>query len=55
MMFNLGSGYSLTEEEFQQELAKRRQNLHLTAGQTVIGCPLCATNRPAAAAANQQP
>ena len=54
MMFNLGQGYSLTEEEFQQELARRRENLHLTAGQTVIGCPLCATNRPATAT-NQQP
>jgi hypothetical protein len=54
MMFNLGQGFYLTEEEFQQELAKRRQRLNLTAGQTVIGCPLCATSRPAAAT-NQQP
>ena len=55
MMFNLGQGYYLTEEQFQQELAKRRKNLNLTAGQTVIGCPLCATKPPAAATANQQP
>lgn len=53
MMFNLGQGYSLTEEEFQQELAKRRQRLQLTAGQTVIGCPLCAVTQPAAAASQQ--
>lgn len=53
MMFNLGQGYSLTEEEFQQELAKRRQRLKLAPGQAVIGCPLCATSR-VGATANQQ-
>lgn len=54
MMFNLGLGYSLSEEEFQGELAKRRQRLQLRPGQAVIGCPLCATSRSANATAQQQ-
>lgn len=54
MMFNLGSGYSLTDEEFKQEMAQRRERLRLTAGQTVIGCPLCATSPSAATASQQQ-
>ena len=50
MMINIAQSYSLTDEEFQQELAKRREHLHLTEGQTVLGCPLCGARcRPAAA------
>jgi hypothetical protein len=54
MMFNLGQGYYLNDQEFQQEVAKRRERLRLTPGQTVIGCPTCATSRPATATGQQQ-
>lgn len=52
MMFNLGQGYSLTDEEFQAEIGRRRERLRLAPGQTVIGCPFCATSRPSTG--NQQ-
>jgi hypothetical protein len=56
MMINIGQVMSLTDEEFQQEMAQRRQKLHLTDGQTVIGCPLCGYARmPVATTNNQQP
>jgi hypothetical protein len=43
---------SLTDEQFEAEVAKRRDKLGLKAGQTVVGCPTCgAAPRPAAAAA----
>jgi hypothetical protein len=32
---------TLTDQEFQEEMAARRQRLRLAKGQTVIGCPLC--------------
>jgi hypothetical protein len=54
MMFNLGQGYDLTEEEFRQEVAKRRERLRLTAGQTVIGCPTCATSQLVAATGQER-
>jgi hypothetical protein len=31
----------LNDQEFQEEMTKRRQTLHLAKGQTVLGCPLC--------------
>jgi hypothetical protein len=57
MLFNLGQGYSLTDEEFQQEMAKRRERLRLTQGETVVGCPLCAYAKPLtrATVGGQQP
>jgi hypothetical protein len=56
MMINIGQVMSLTDEEFQQEMAQRRQKLHLTDGQTVLGCPLCGYARmPVATTNNQQP
>ncbi len=42
MMINLGEGISLTDEEYQQELAERRAKLQLAEGQMVPGCPQCA-------------
>jgi hypothetical protein len=54
MMINIGQTVALTDEEFQQEMAKRRERLHLTAGQTVLGCPLCTYAKTAAAAGGQQ-
>jgi hypothetical protein len=48
--------FFLTDEQYQEELAKRREHLNLTQGwETVVGCPGCfetaPTPRPAAAAA----
>jgi hypothetical protein len=41
MFIDLGQGVSLTDEQFQQEMAERRAKLHLTKNDVVIGCPLC--------------
>lgn len=46
MMFNLGQGYNLTDQEFEQEMAKRREQLRTTEGQSVPGCPLCSYPKP---------
>jgi hypothetical protein len=32
---------SMTEEQFQAAMAERRQKLHLTANDVLVGCPLC--------------
>jgi hypothetical protein len=45
MMNQLGEIDYLTDEEFEQEMAKRRARLSLKDGQGVSGCPLCARNR----------
>jgi len=41
MFIDLGIRVALTDEQFQEEMAKRRENLHLTKNDVVIGCPLC--------------
>jgi mono/diheme cytochrome c family protein len=41
MMINLMQAISLTDEQYEAELAKRRQRLGLKEGQTVPGCPQC--------------
>ena len=41
MMINLMQAITLTDEQFEAEVAKRRQQLGLKPGQTVIGCPTC--------------
>ena len=41
MMISLAQGSYLTEEQFAEELAQRREDLNLTAGQYVLGCPTC--------------
>jgi len=41
MFIDLGIRVALTEEQFQDEMAKRRERLHLTKNDVVIGCPLC--------------
>ena len=41
MMINLSQGVYLTDEQFAEELVQRRKGLNLTAGQYVLGCPLC--------------
>jgi len=55
MLINIGQTISLTDEEFQQEMAQRRQKLHLTGGQAVLGCPLCGyAKMPVATVRSQQ-
>ena len=41
MFINLARGIYLTEEEFEVELAERREKLGLKRGDLVAGCPLC--------------
>jgi hypothetical protein len=41
MFIDLGMGVSMTDEQFQEEMAKRREKLHLTRNDVQIGCPLC--------------
>ncbi len=41
MLIMIGQGVNLTEEQFAQEVARRRTALNLTEGQTAPGCPLC--------------
>jgi hypothetical protein len=56
MMINIAQTMSLTDEEFQQEMAHRRERLHLTDGQTVLGCPLCGYSKmPSLSTGGQQP
>jgi len=54
MMINIGQSITLTDEEFQQEMAKRREKLKLTEGQTVLGCPLCGVTKAPTATVGQQ-
>ena len=41
MFIDLGMRLAMTDEQFQQEMADRRERLGLTANDHVIGCPLC--------------
>ena len=41
MFIDLGMRVALSDEQFQEEMAKRREKLHLTKNDNVIGCPLC--------------
>jgi hypothetical protein len=41
MFIDLGMRVSMTEEQFQKEMAERREKLRLTANDVLIGCPLC--------------
>ena len=41
MFIDLGMGLSLTDEQFQAEMAKRREKMKLTQQDVFIGCPLC--------------
>ena len=54
MFLDLGLRISLTEEQFQQEMAERREKLKLTRNDVVIGCPLCNLTPPASATAASQ-
>ena len=53
MFIDLGMGLSLTDEQFQAEMAKRRERMKLTQQDVMIGCPLCNVQpRPAATPTN---
>src|SRR5262245_56287573 len=61
MLVMIAQGVNLTEEQFAQEVARRRTALNLSDGQTAPGCPLCTFARipgrpspPAAGAGGQQ-
>ena len=41
MFIDLGMRVALTDEQFQEEMAKRREHLKITKNDNVIGCPLC--------------
>jgi hypothetical protein len=51
MFIDLGMGLSLTDEQFQDEMAKRRQQMRLTQQDVMIGCPLCNVTPPTLPAA----
>jgi hypothetical protein len=48
MFIDLGMRVALTDDQFQDEMAKRRERLHLTKNDVVIGCPLCLSPPPPA-------
>jgi hypothetical protein len=48
MFIDLGNRVFLTDEQFQAEMAARREKLKLTRNSMVIGCPLCNIPPPAA-------
>ena len=52
MFINLGKAVALTDEEFEREMAERRERLKLTKNDHLIGCPLCQAEFPAQATAN---
>ena len=41
MFIDLGIRVTMTDEQFEEEMAKRRKNLNLGPNDHVIGCPLC--------------
>jgi hypothetical protein len=41
MFIDLGNRVALSDEQFQEEMARRREKLGLTKNDVVIGCPLC--------------
>jgi hypothetical protein len=46
MFIDLGMRVALTDQQFQDEMKKRRDRLHLTRNDVVIGCPLCLSPLP---------
>ena len=46
MMINIGQAVSLTDQEFADEMAARRERLGLAPGESVLGCPLCGYPNP---------
>jgi hypothetical protein len=54
MFIDLGNRVFLTDEQFQKEMADRREKLKLTRNKVVIGCPLCNILPAAPATPRQQ-
>jgi len=46
MFLHLGQSVELTDEQFVQEMAERRERLGLTANDHLVGCPLCMADIP---------
>jgi hypothetical protein len=46
MFLELGEQITLTDEQFVEAMAERRDNLNLTKGDYIIGCPLCLATIP---------
>jgi hypothetical protein len=44
MLVMIGQGVNLTDEQFAEEVARRRATLNLPEGKTAPGCPLCASS-----------
>ena len=56
MFIDLGQGLALSDEQFAEEMAKRRERMKMTQTDVVIGCPLCNLPlRPATAATPTAP
>jgi hypothetical protein len=47
MFIDLGQRVSMSDEQFRDEMARRRSKLHLTKNDNLIGCPLCTVEKPA--------
>jgi len=54
MFIDLGQRVSLTDEQFRAEMARRREKLHLTRNNDLIGCPLCTVIMPSSPTATTQ-
>ena len=52
MFINLGKAVALTDAQFEQEMAERRERLKLTKNDYLIGCPLCQVEFPSQVTAN---
>ena len=46
MFIDLGEALELTDEQFEREMAERRERLGLQLGDHMIGCPLCMADFP---------
>ena len=46
MFINIGQGIALTDEEFEREMAERRERLQLSKNDYLVGCPLCLAEFP---------
>lgn len=52
MFIDLGQALELTDEQFEREIAERRERLNLTKNDHLIGCPLCQVEFPPRAMAD---
>jgi hypothetical protein len=55
MFIDLGHRVSLTDAQFVQEMAERREKLGLGPNDHVPGCPLCTANLPLLPAEEEEP